>query len=236
MRPTPDPEAYITATIQIGIAGDDTTWSISSWYNKTKQRQSGWGKACLTELSVKILNKYGKPAEISYTWNGQNEYVGRLVTETWAGICNTPLAVLKKDQSDSWDSHLYDLDKDRFLSWLGLGIKLLPKYENKPEIMKEYFCSITELLDEAIQVPNISGRYRHYILADDYCTERNCLAVRVPGRTMGGIWVKKDGCITRIVMDNDTQPMFGKQHPYSERILSQLQTHVGKYILLPKNT
>lgn len=68
---------------------------------------------------------------------------------------------------------------------------------------QEYRCDLTKELD------NISGilenhhydKFYHYILADEWCTNEKCLAIRVPGGTVGGIWFDDNSIITKIVID-----------------------------------
>ena len=68
---------------------------------------------------------------------------------------------------------------------------------------QEYRCDLTKELD------NISGilenhhydKFYHYILADEWCTNEKCLAIRVPGGTVGGIWFVDNSIITKIVID-----------------------------------
>lgn len=121
------PWAYlgqIRAIINLARTPDGFTWEIGSWYNKlngpenASGRNKGWGKECLSVLARELRKHYGEPVAVSYVWNGQNDFVGRLVTEKWHGVCKTPAAVLKNECADSWDSHIYELDRDAFLQWL----------------------------------------------------------------------------------------------------------------------
>ena len=121
------PWAYlgqVRAVVNLTRTPDGFTWRIGSWYNEltgpenASGRNKGWGRKCLSILACELEEHYGKPVSISYVWNGQNDFVGRLVTETWHGVCNTPVAVLKNESADSWDNHVYELDRDAFLQWL----------------------------------------------------------------------------------------------------------------------
>lgn len=111
--------SMVTAIIQLTRTEEGFSWQISKWFNYIKGHgNEGLGKLCLKYLAEELQEQYGKPVAISYIWNGQNDFVGRLVTDKWGGVCNTPAAVLKNDCADSWDSHIYDLDRDRFMDWL----------------------------------------------------------------------------------------------------------------------
>lgn len=45
--------------------------------------------------------------------------------------------------------------------------------------------------------------FYHYILADEWCKNQECLAIRVPGGTVGGIYFDNSNVITKIVIDTD---------------------------------
>lgn len=88
---------------------------------------------------------------------------------------------------------------------------------------KEYRCELTKELDK---LSNISKHhyydyFYHYILADDYCKGVKCLAIRVPGGTVGGITVDDNNVITSLVIDTD---YVVKTYP------SNINTILKKYI------
>lgn len=61
---------------------------------------------------------------------------------------------------------------------------------------------------ELDKVSGISGnqRYRffhHYILVEKWCIKEKCFAIRVPGGTVGEIWIDKNNMITKIVIDTN---------------------------------
>lgn len=70
---------------------------------------------------------------------------------------------------------------------------------------KVYRCDLTKELDD---ISGISKQYYyhmfyHYILADEWCKNQKCLAIRVPGGTVGGIYFDDNGVITKIVVDTN---------------------------------
>lgn len=76
----------------------------------------------------------------------------------------------------------------------------LEKYINKSQ---EYGCDLTRELDA---LSNISNQhyydvFYHYILADDWCKNKHCLAIRVHGGTVGGVYIDDNYIITKIVID-----------------------------------
>lgn len=87
-----------------------------------------------------------------------------------------------------------------------LHIKLINKYKGGSyECFNEFFCDITDELDRLAEIKTNDEYYssRHYILADKYCRNERCLAIRIPGGTVGGVWLDNGGVITRIEVDTN---------------------------------
>lgn len=82
-------------------------------------------------------------------------------------------------------------------------MRLENKYKgSKYESLTEYFCDITRFLDEQAKVPN--SRWRHYVyLGRHYSDKEKCLAVRIPGGTVDGIWLDDDNKIVKIEVDTN---------------------------------
>ena len=90
-----------------------------------------------------------------------------------------------------------------------------------------YVCELTEMLDD---LAGISKRdtydiYFHYILIDTCFKKDNCFPIRVPGGTVGGIWVDDNNIITKIVIDRD---YVVKSYP--EDVEQQVQKYLGEVI------
>lgn len=86
----------------------------------------------------------------------------------------------------------------------------------------DYRCDLTRELDSLAKLSE-KEHYRsfyHYILADDWCKEKKCLAIRVPGRTVGGVWIDDNNIITKIVIDSS----------YPSNINDSIQKFVGEVI------
>lgn len=69
----------------------------------------------------------------------------------------------------------------------------------------EYRCELTMKLDSLSKLSEREyyERFYHYVLADDWCKKEKCLAIRVPGGTVGGIWIDDNNVITKIVVDTE---------------------------------
>ena len=72
-------------------------------------------------------------------------------------------------------------------------------------ITDTYICDLTRYLDEVSKLDK-SEHYEfmyHYIVADNYCKKEKVLAIRVPGGTVGGIWIEDNNVIQKIDIDTD---------------------------------
>ena len=79
-------------------------------------------------------------------------------------------------------------------------MKLKNRYNDNSygDIFKEMFCELTYKLDELYKIDKDNRLYSHkryYIVADDFCRENRCLAIRVPGKTVGCIRIDEDNKI-----------------------------------------
>lgn len=100
---------------------------------------------------------------------------------------------------------LIDLFKSVFTTTLNDRTEDNLKLERRESVSEEYRCNFTRELD------NISGisklhyydMFHHYILANEWCRKEKCLAIRVPGGTVGGIHFDDNNVITKIVIDTD---------------------------------
>ena len=87
---------------------------ISSWFVNKEYQNQGIGKCLLKEAFMHIPKGF---KQIKYIWNGQNEYVGKWLEKFNAkNLC--PINMLKYACVDTWDNHMYLLDKDLFLNYL----------------------------------------------------------------------------------------------------------------------
>lgn len=99
-------------------------------------------------------------------------------------------------------------------------MKLERKYD------AEYFCAITKLLDRESGIDTKDNDYfRHYILADKLQIKNKCLAIRVPGGTVGGIRIDDNGLIKEICVDTN---YIIKRYP--QNINQILSKYVGERI------
>lgn len=89
--------------------------TISAWYVNKEYQHRGYGK----EMLKKVFNSIDTDTinEIKYIWNGENDYVGWWLDKMNA-INDCPIQFLKNSEKDSWECHLYTLDKNIFLDYL----------------------------------------------------------------------------------------------------------------------
>lgn len=90
--------------------------------------------------------------------------------------------------------------------------------------MGEYFCDITSELDKLASINSDTLR-KHYILADNYCINKKCLAIRIPGGTLGGIWFDDNDVIKKIKVDTNYVIK-----SYTGNVNEQIQKFVGQKI------
>lgn len=69
----------------------------------------------------------------------------------------------------------------------------------------EYRCELTKELDllAGLTQRDSYNIFYHYIFADSCCKKEKCLAIRVPGGTVGDLWIDDNNVITKIVIDTD---------------------------------
>lgn len=69
----------------------------------------------------------------------------------------------------------------------------------------EFRCDLTRRLDEISQLNQSPyyDLYHHYILIDKIALEEQILAIRVPGGTVGAIFIDEHNKITMVQIDRD---------------------------------
>lgn len=79
------------------------------------------------------------------------------------------------------------------------------KLERSKSVFEGYRCDLTKELDDmsGISKQHYYNMFHHYILADEWCRNQKCLAIRVPGGTVGGIHFDDNSIITKIVVDTN---------------------------------
>lgn len=93
------------------------------------------------------------------------------------------------------------------------------------ECLKDrYRCKLTKELDSLAKLSE-SKYFYHYIVADNWCKKEKCLAVRVPGGTVGGVWIDDNNVITKIVIDTTYTVK-----TYPDNINDVIQKFVGEVI------
>lgn len=70
------------------------------------------------------------------------------------------------------------------------------KLEHK--ITSDYVCDLTKELDKLAGIDEERDWLYHYLMVDKFAIEHNCLPLRVPGGTVGGVWYDEEHRITKI--------------------------------------
>jgi len=101
------------------------------------------------------------------------------------------------------------------------------KLERRKSVCEEYRCDLTKELDDmsGISKQHYYDMFHHYILADEWCKKEKCLAIRVPGGTVGGIHFNDNNTITKIVIDIDYVVK-----TYPSNVNDLIQKYVGEVI------
>lgn len=87
----------------------------------------------------------------------------------------------------------------------------------------EYFCELTEFLDNIIEKKRPSRR--HYVLGLPCNFSGGVLPIRLPGSTVGGVFLDKDKVITKVQIDGNYY-----KDIYPEGINEMLEEYVGEKI------
>lgn len=87
----------------------------------------------------------------------------------------------------------------------------------------EYFCELTELLDNITEKKRLARR--HYILALPCDFADGALPIRLPGSTVGGVFIDKDHVITKVLIDGNYY-----KDMYPKDINEMLERYVGEKI------
>ena len=92
-------------------------WTITAWYTKKGYGNKGYGTRLMRCAIKQMYEWYGMPTKIEYVWNGANQYVYDWLDRHFNPVCKLPLAVLKTQNEDEWDAHVYILDKEKFMEY-----------------------------------------------------------------------------------------------------------------------
>ncbi len=103
-------------------------WTVSSWYTNKNFLHQGFGKKTLDKTVWEMYKQFGYPEKVDYIWNGANKYVFNWLYKNFDAKSSCPIAVQKYATDDDWSSHIYNLNKDKFLNYFGI--------ENQKKISK----------------------------------------------------------------------------------------------------
>lgn len=92
----------------------------------------------------------------------------------------------------------------------------------------EYVCELTEELDILSGLNKRESYrygYKHYVYVTDSDKKEHCYAIRVPGGTVGGIWVDGRNVIVNIKIDRNYVVK-----TYSDELDAIIEKYIGKKI------
>ena len=90
----------------------------------------------------------------------------------------------------------------------------------------QYYCSLTEKLDQCAGFDTQEyPYYKHYLLDYRNRDKFNNIPIRVPGGTVGGIWVDNNNVITAIQIDTNYVVK-----TYSDKLDDIIQKYFGEKI------
>ena len=95
------------------------------------------------------------------------------------------------------------------------------RYPNRYD--EHYYCDITRFLDQ-VRADKYNKHYL-YILENELINGQ-CISIRFPGRTIGGIWVNENSVIKKVHIDYDLIGLYGAD------INAKLQQFVGEKLEL----
>lgn len=97
---------------------------------------------------------------------------------------------------------------------------LKDKYDNK-----SYYCKLTKDLDHCAGFDKAYKYYKHYLLDYRNVNGFHNFPIRVPGRTVGGIWVDEHNVIVNIKIDRNYVVK-----TYSDELDTIIEKYIGKKI------
>ena len=106
---------------KIDVNKRSNTWTISSWYTTEEYKHRGYGTLTLQECLSEIRTVFDAPEKVEYIWNGANEYVLDWLNEHFGAVSKCPIAVQKYNSEDDWDSHIYILNREKFIEHFNIA-------------------------------------------------------------------------------------------------------------------
>lgn len=98
------------------------------------------------------------------------------------------------------------------------------KLEKYSSWIDDFKCELTDELDKLARLSK-DGIYYHYILGDEHCKNKKCLAIRVPGGTVGGLWIDENNVIIKIEIDTNYVI-----ETYPDNVNEVIQKYIGQTI------
>jgi len=109
-----------TTLSECKVSLSNNIWNITEWFTDSKSQGQGFGKACLCYAIDQLFTHYGEPDEIRYNWNGVNEYVMDFLKRHFDPVSILPISEQKFNEQDSWEAHIYVLNKDKVFDYCNI--------------------------------------------------------------------------------------------------------------------
>lgn len=108
------------------------------------------------------------------------------------------------------------------------------KIDERGPQLKHYVCDITIELDRLSGLDKLTKEEyyysHHYALSDEFYRKRKCMAIRLPGRTVGGLYYDDDFKITEIEIYTDYDYIARIYKLHTDNVNEELQKFIGTKI------
>ena len=105
-----------TQICECRISLSNNIWSITEWFTSNEYKNKGYGTQTMKYAVQQLYDAYGMPEGIRYNWNRVNEYVLEWIIRHFDAKPLIP-EYERFTGEDTWDSHIYILDKNKFINY-----------------------------------------------------------------------------------------------------------------------
>lgn len=102
---------------KISTTNENTEWMITKWNTRSSFSRHGFGTTALASAIRYMDVHFPHPKRITYSWNGENEYVKTFLEKNFDATLLESIADIKHDPADSKKSHIFNLDVPKAMSF-----------------------------------------------------------------------------------------------------------------------